>query len=181
MGEHQTGVTSDWRHLMSSPNDIGLHRLITETITTAPVDDPRDLAELVAKATPRSRLEAFYREALVGQVRVALSEQRNRALSHTLTPPATPTRSRKVAGIRDWWAELLSSRIHVGGQWKTIGECGVRELEFAAEERRLLAARVLARAAAYEQLRDLLIEHGVATVAELPADAVRDRVVEVSA
>lgn len=159
---------------MSKTDDTGLHRLITETISGAPVDDPRELAELVAKATPRRHVEEFYRQALVQQVRMVLAERRNHAFAHTVSAAAAPARSRKVAGIRDWWAELCAARIHVGGQqWMRIGDCGVDELTFAAQERRAHARRVLARAESCELLRDLLVEHGVATVAELPADAAR--------
>lgn len=85
-----------------------------------------------------------------------------------------PNRSAKVAGIRDWWTEMLAARVHVGeSRWKPLGECGVKELEFAERERRAQAERHLTNAKMYLRLRQLLDEHEVSTVAELPSDAVK--------
>lgn len=85
-----------------------------------------------------------------------------------------PNRSAKVAGIRDWWSDMLASRVHVGDkQWKPLGECGVKELQFAETERRDQAERHLKTAKMYLRLRQLLDEHEVSTVAELPSDAVK--------
>lgn len=83
-------------------------------------------------------------------------------------------RSAKVDGIRDWWAEMLRSRVHVGAAgWLPLGQCGVKELEFAERERRDHAAKEVQRARMYLALRELLDKHEVATVADLPADAAR--------
>lgn len=83
-------------------------------------------------------------------------------------------RSAKVEGIRDWWAELLASRIAVGANMmKPLGDCGVADLEYAENIRRDHAAREIAHAKLYLRLRMLLDEHHVATVAELPEHVAR--------
>lgn len=100
-------------------------------------------------------------------------------------PPAAPSsiqaerlapasRSAKVEGIRDWWAEMLRSKVHVGEtRWLPLGQCGVKELEFAERERRDQADKAIRRARMYLALRQLLDEHQVETVADLPAEAAR--------
>lgn len=154
--------------------DISLRSLIVDAIESLDLDDPRDIALHVAGVIPEDTIRDHLASALIGEVRSVLSSQRNRALTNALNPDPQPSRSRKVAGIRDWWAEMLASRIHVGGaKWVTLGECGTDELRYAADERRADAAREVARAEAYESLLGLLESHGAATVADLPADAAR--------
>lgn len=88
--------------------------------------------------------------------------------------PRSKQRSAKVEGIRDWWAELLASRISVGvNEMKALGECGVADLEYAEKIRRDHAEREIRHAKMYLNLRMLLDKYEVATVGELPADAAR--------
>lgn len=91
--------------------------------------------------------------------------------------PRPRQRSAKVDGIRNWWSELLASRITVGmNEMKPLGRCGVADLEYAENIRRDHAEREIKHAKMYLRLRMLLDEHMVATVAELPEDAVRKAV-----
>ncbi|MGX6508249.1 hypothetical protein [Rhodococcus sp. SJ-2] len=144
-----------------------IYSLIVEALDDHGLVDPRDIAEKVAAVTPDDVMRSHFATALVGEVRSIISDRRSRAITNALAP-----KSRKVAGIRDWWAEMLAARVHVGeSKWMTIGECGAKELRFAADERRRDAERELKRAEAFDQLRSLLRQHKTETVADLPRDA----------
>ena len=144
-----------------------LPELIRRIVDGSDLSDPREIAEAVAAATPEDAMRAHYATSLIGEVRRVLGAQRNNAMTNALHPT-----SAKLAQRRDWWAEMLASRIHVGGSWLTLGECGREQLAYAANERRADAARELQRAESFDLLISLLRRHKVATVAELPASAI---------
>lgn len=146
-----------------------LYELIRRTAEDLALADPREIADAVAEATAEDVLRQHYATALVGEVRRVLGVQRNEALSNAMHPSP---RSAKLSQRRDWWAEMLVSRIHVGGSWVTLGECGKEQLAYAANERRADAAREVGRAETLDVLIRLLRKHRVTTVAALPASAI---------
>jgi len=148
-----------------------LYELIRRTADDLALADPREIADAVAESTPEDVLRQHYALSLVGEVRRVLGAQRNTALANALNPSAAP-RSAKLSQRRDWWAEMLVSRIHVGGSWVTLGECGKEQLSFAANERRADAAREVGKAETFDLLIRLLRKHKVTTVADLPASAI---------
>jgi hypothetical protein len=155
-----------------------LHSVVVAVLAESELSDPRAVAELVAAATPPDLIRDFYTDAVVSEVRAVMGAQRNRAMSNALNPSRSP----KLAQRRDWWADMLASRIHVGGgTWRTLGECGAEQLTFAEVERRRDAERELRRAESFKALRNLLRKHKVNTVGELPADAARSAVAAVAA
>ncbi|MBF6393890.1 hypothetical protein IU443_28585 [Nocardia farcinica] len=174
---------------MTTTEQVSVRAITARVLDETSLNDPREIAEKVAAMIPPAEQFRILVDALVSEVRSVMSERRNRALSNAFkpvvdvpvvggsiqtAPKRQPNRSRKVEGIRDWWADVLSSRVHVGGsQWMVLGQCGVKELEFAEKERRDLAAREVGRAKQYMRLRELLDQYEVATVAELPADAAK--------
>ena len=163
--------------IIPNESDITIHKLIVEALDDHRLADPRDIAERVAANTPDDVMRSHFAAVLVGEVRSVISSRRTRAVSNALAP-----KSRKVAGIRDWWAEMLASRVHVGdSKWVTLGECGAKELRFAADERRRDAERELKRAESFDQLCSLLRQYKAETVADLPHDAAAAVVREVAA
>lgn len=173
---------------MTATEPVSIRAVIGRILDETSLNDPREIAEKAAAMIPPAEQYRILVDALVGDVRSVMSQRRNAALSATFTPrtdcrvggsiqaaPKRPvTRSRKVEGIRDWWSDLLRERIHVGDQrWMPLGECGVRELEFAERTRRAKAEQEVSRAKQYMRLRELLDQHEVTTVAELPADAAK--------
>ena len=144
-----------------------LSELIWGIVNGSDLSDPREIAEAVAAATPEDAIRVHYAAALVGEIRRVLGGQRNNAMTNALHPT-----SAKLAQRRDWWTEMLNSRVHVDGSWLTLGECGREQLRFAANERRADAARELQRAESFDLLITLLRKHKVATVADLPASAI---------
>lgn len=148
-----------------------LHVLIRRAIEDSGLVDPRAVAAKVAVMIPPERVDQILVDALVGEVRHVMSAQRNRALSNALGSEPS-ARSAKVAGVRSWWAEMCAASIHVGdGAWKSLGDCGHKDLAYAEAERRVDAARELHRADMYAQLRGLLRKHKVRTVSQLPPTA----------
>jgi hypothetical protein len=175
---------------MTTTEQVSVRVIIGRILDETTLNDPREIAEKAAAMIPPAEQFRILVDALVGDVRTVMTVRRNAALSNAFKPePAGPVvggsiqvspkrndyrPSKKVAGIRDWWADLLRERVHVGDQvWLPLGQCGVRELEFAERTRRDKAAQEVARAKQYMRLRELLDAHGVDTVAELPADAAK--------
>lgn len=170
---------------------VSVYALTTQILDESSIHDPREIAEKLAGMIPESEKHRILVEALVGQVRTVMGSRRNTAMTNAFRRPVDapvvggsiqsspkpinrPRPSKKVAGIRDWWAEMLRERVHVGtGTWTTLGACGVTELEFAEQYRRGLAEREVAMAKKFLALRMLLDEHQVETVADLPAEAAR--------
>lgn len=152
-----------------------LNSLIREVATDHPGADPREIAQHVAKLTDEDVLVDFYAEALVSGVRAILSAERNHLLDGPPAPePVKGARrtSPKVDSIRNWWAELLAARVHVGdSNWKTLGACTVDDLQFCVDERKQLIARIETQAQNYQKLITLMVKHGVRTVADLPPQA----------
>lgn len=174
-------------------DNVSVYALTSQILDETSLHDPREIAEKLAEMIPEEERHRILVDALVGQVRMVIGSRRNTALTNAFKRPADapviggsiqsspkvndylPSRpSKKVAGIRDWWAEMLRERIHVGtGMWTTLGACGVSELEFAEKFRRMQAEKEVAVAKKFLALRMLLDEHQAEKVADLPPDAVR--------
>lgn len=151
---------------------VSLHSLIARVLAETDLADPREVAAKVAGMIAPDQREHILINAIADSVRSVMGERRNVAMTNALAP--RPNRSAKVAGIRDWWAEMCAARVHVGGsQWIALGDCGEPELAFAEQERRADAEREIGRADMYGQLRKLLRKHKAHTVAQLPRDVAR--------
>lgn len=130
-------------------------------------DTPSSLAEAVLAeiGDDPARLVAALHESLPAYVADLIRGSRNRTITG---------RSAKVSGIRDWHKRFLAELLHTESGWRQIGACTASDLLFAAEERRVHAAKELCRAAQYEALAARLADAGVETVADLPESDVRD-------
>ncbi len=145
-----------------------LRTLVQEAAASSLVADPGELAADVFRRIPVEHRAAALQQSLRQYVRQILSEERMRT---QIGRPAVPGTSAKVQGIRDHWQRALRDRLNVGeGVWKFLADCDADDLLFAAEQRREQASRNRAKAAQYDALRQLLDEHGVKCVADLPAE-----------
>lgn len=155
----------------TQPAAFNLRALVRETLATTPASDPREIASAVFVQIPTNQRAAALVDCLVSVVREVIGSQRPHNQPEP-SPGAKPG-SWKVKGIREEWARYLDTRWHVGeAQWKRLADCTRDDLLFAAHERRVNAERNIAAATELEGLADLLAEHKVHHVAELPEDVI---------
>ena len=144
-----------------------LTTLIREVVSQNPEVPVSKLAQMVSERTALDDLREFYARALEPLISDVIRLGRNATMN------SKQGRSPKLDRRRTWWARMLQERVHVGeAKWKPLGDCGVAELEFCIGERRDQVGALLGQIAKYEVIRDAVVAHGVATVADLPEGAV---------
>lgn len=149
--------------------DFDLRKLVHDVYATSDDPHPVILAKEVNRRIKRADRDAALEAALPLFVRNVLSQMR--MASNRPIPATKPNPSRKVAGIREAWRRMLNDAINVGPhEWKVLSKCTAPDLDYAAELREAHARWNAARAQQYRQLAELLTEHGVSTVGELPDD-----------
>lgn len=143
----------------------------------AKVDDPRDA---LAQTLPY-----FVREVIIsGRLKTTPAADHERADAHAIdvggggttseqAAPTRPTRSRKVAAIREAWRARLDERYATAEGYKRVGDMTLTDLTGLARVNREMAAANAAKAAAWEKLAAALAEHGAATVGDLADDTLR--------
>jgi len=158
--------------------DFSIRREIRDIIDTTDLTSPHDIAAKVAENVPAKLLRVALTQSLSELVRVELGILRARMYNQpaeVADQGPRSSRSAKVIAIRQasaGWREALRERVHVGnGNWLLLSECSAEHLRFAAEERRIIAARTLASADRYEQLGAACEKYKVGCVADLPEAA----------
>lgn len=158
---------------MNPIDGFDLRALIREVCDNSTMADPATLAKEVSRHIGRNQQREALEQALPTVVQHVVSRQRGGFVPEQRTSDNTnPSRSRKVAAIRETWRRMLRDRIAIGpavSDWKFLGDCNADDLAYAATIREDHARRNAARAEQLRNLAELLTEHGVATVAELPA------------
>lgn len=143
-----------------------LDALVREVAADHPDSNPRELAGFVAKLTPQEDLIAFYADALVDRVRHILGDERRGSMVEG------SNRSPKLEQRRDWWREMLVSRVHVGGgNWKQIGECTIDDLTACITERQQNVERLGVQIENFKRLAKLMASKGARIVSDLPPQA----------
>lgn len=179
--------------------EFNLRHLVRDVMASTTMADPSDIADEVSRRIGDADLRIALNQAMRGFVREEITRQRPRSIEDHVAPnapqhlaavpptetheppvhraikaPQPPTRSAKVAGIRDWWSTELRKPYHVGEKrWLALGDCGFDDLMYAAAERRDHAQRNASRATALTQLAGAVAAAGVARVRDLPADTLR--------
>jgi hypothetical protein len=168
---------------VSTATAFNLRSLIREVLDESVLADPGGVAKEVSKRVPDDHLRDAFEEMLRTYVTNTITGGRtlfpkpvNGAFHEVPVPQVggksrAVGRSKKVEGIREAWREVLRQRINIGPapeDWKFLGDCDTEDLAFAETARRELAARNLANADQLKGLRDLLAEHGVEHVRDLP-------------
>lgn len=166
--------------------EFNLRALIHEVCDTSTITDPTTLAKEVARRIGRNQQREALEQALPVLVLNVISRSRGGATDTPggqgaddlqLPTAAGGQSSRKVRGIRETWRRMLRDRVSVGpdrGDWKFLADCDADDLAYAEQIRRDHAAANVAAADRFAALRELLDEHGVATVGELPDDELGD-------
>lgn len=155
---------------MTETNTFDLRALIRDVCDSSTMADPVTLAKEVARRIGRNHQREALEQALPVVVQHVVSRRQPIAVPEQRAPSAA-SRSRKVASIRETWRRMLRDRIAVGpavSDWKFLGDCTAADLAYAAAIREEHARRNAARAHQLRDLADLLTEHGVSTVSELP-------------
>lgn len=174
---------------MIANTTIGLSQYVRDTIADTDEVDPRIIAEQIAESTPKHLLRAFYTEALVGYVRLALAQTRNAAIRNLQTeerpmlesvaPTSVrrPARSAKriAAGNvpEDRWRRFLNTSVAVsGGERKRLGSCTRDDIAFVVEGYNSRVEQNARWANYYAELQNEMTRHHVDTVDELPASVI---------
>ena len=164
----------------ASMTDFNLHALIREVADSSTIADPATLAKEVSRRIDRKDLRTALEQALPHTVQQVVHLRRSPlvvpgghagTVTHGSRAAGEPKPSRKVQGIREAWRRMLRERLNVGpavSDWKFLADCTVADLSYAASRREDHARRNAERAAQLRRLAELLEEHGVATVGELP-------------
>lgn len=168
---------------------MSLSKLIRTVADELKLTDPREIAEAVANATPEEDLRTWYAKSLIDTVRSTMSLERHTAMrnfrENDFEPEPKPqsravkgrrpiAKSKKLSQRRDWWAELLDTKIHTGESiWKRLGECSAADLKAAAAERFEQAAQVQQTGQTYEDLAKLMTKKRAKTVADLDGAEVK--------
>lgn len=142
--------------------------LVRTVMAEFPDATPHKLAQLVAERTDPVDLCNFYATALESYVADRVRLSRNTTLN------SKQGRSAKQEQRREWWAQMLVEKVHIGsGVWKPLGQCGVDDLDFCIAEREQQISKLSSQIQKYQMIRDAVVSHGVDTVADLPAGSVQ--------
>lgn len=158
-------------------SDFSLAALIRQVIDETDLATPDEIADKVAEMVPSRQLRAAIAELLREVVRVELTRTRSNPVP-VARRIANP--SAKVRGLRqmaDAWRRRLRDRIHIGqgpDAWKLLADCTATDFRFAADERRTMAAGILAAATEYESFAEALETHKVSRFADLPESVQAD-------
>lgn len=166
-------MTVDAPSVTTLTKAFNLRHAIRDYIAGSDEMDPSRIADAVMKQIPRSAYGRVIRELLRGAVVDEMGEQRRRAMA-SKPSPVTPGRSRFhgwKARQGDQWLRALSVPVEVGAQtYRALGECSADDLDYAARRRYDLASANRVQARKFEAYRDAVLEHGVATFGDLPAE-----------
>lgn len=151
-----------------------LAAVVREVVESSDETDPAALAKLVSEKIADEDTRAALDQALPVLVKREFRRYAEPWTVHAGGQPAEEEQPRggrpspRVQRIRERW---LSDRIAGLDGYKRLGDCTIDDLEHAAAEREAHANATLARAGQLRALAALLAEHQVATVRDLPGDA----------
>lgn len=155
-----------------------IHALIVQAMDDTDDPHPRDVAERVIQALPKSRYEEALRESLWLLVR------NTSARSHCTNDPqagSAPGRPHAEASAHVGamgaarWSAWIRERVSVGaGIYKFLGDCDRADVEHLATVRREHAKANAEAADRFDHLADLMRRHRASVVADLPAAAIAE-------
>ncbi len=148
-----------------------LSQKIEELVAKDRLRDPHTIAEKLIADMNEEQLRLALEVALPTFVREVLSQVRRDTTTPTRVRAAG--QSTRVGAIRDWHQRLLDSVTEVNGSYKHLGECTRDDVLAIAGSRRKLAELNRRAAQKYEALATLMNDHDATTVADLPAELLR--------
>jgi len=150
--------------------DLNLRHLVQEVVQSAQSVEYADIAAEVLGRLDRKDLRAALAQALPTYVRSVGVAQR---LPGAVTPPSVAPMmpgSWKVQAIREGWQRRLSEIYATTEGNKRLGDFTYEDLLHQAEICSTQAKQKLAKAKGWRALADLLAEHEVEHVRDLPAE-----------
>lgn len=152
---------------------IDIRALARDAIAESPSHDPHVVAKIAAGKITGEQAIDLVEVLFPDVVRRIYRNDRNDALAdgrggttHNSYRGNVPP---KLRDRQDWWTRLLETNVHVGaGEWRPVGDCTVDNLEAAIMERQQQIAKLGNVIRDFGRLVDLLREHEVMVVRELP-------------
>lgn len=159
-----------------------LHALIREVAADSPADLEAVTKEVRRRIPPDATEEALDQALPVVVYRVARTgtapdhSPRGDQRSSDRGGTTKPSHSSKVAALRDYpWERELREWVSVGTDtFKFFGDCTADDLTYAAETRFRLADATRARGEHMMAAREMLAQHGVERVRDLPSEALAE-------
>jgi hypothetical protein len=167
-------------------SEFSLSHLVREVCRDSDILAPDLLAKEVNRRIRKTDRDAALQDALESYVGQYVARHRSgftvspggQTVRDAHNPAAAGGHSHKVAAIRDI-ARSLRDRVSVGpDEWKFLSDCTADNLAYAAAMREEHARQTFARAQQYRRLAELLDEHAVSTVGELPRSVLGDELGE---
>lgn len=153
--------------LMTAALDLSLGGLIRQVIASNPDEtDARELAKLVARATPEEQLLDFYANALAPMVRITIGSGRNAALAGVRRGRSVSKRMAHISAD-NWWQKALEERLSIEGRYIPFGDCTADDIKVYAESLRISAEAMQTKAERYDRVLNAMVLQGVATVRDL--------------
>lgn len=154
---HPFDLTGVIRQILEETDLSDPTAITRELITRIPPEALRDVLETVMPAYVRNRISA------------------ERAVTSPAAARRMMVRSSKVGGINEWWRRALDDRVAVRGDYKRLGDCTRRDLDYLAENLRERAEAMTRKAQRYEALRDKLpADRPETIVSDLPIPVLRE-------
>ena len=154
---------------MTGAGEFSVRHLIHEAVDGGVVD-PDDIAAKVLAQIPPARTRQALEQTLRHYVVQVASNMR---AGHSSPSPSDGT-TRRTRMMRDWYASWLRQPMHVGDQWKPMGECTADDLLLCETERRAHAAATLSVADNLAATRAALKKHRKTRVRDLPQAVVAE-------
>lgn len=157
---------------------INRHTIIREVVEEHGLVDPRDIAAIVEQRTPDDMIRAWYREAILPDIRNEhLRRRKQSSQSKVATAIARAEKEGQTISSRtranlvsDAWSSKIAAGVSVGGEWKRLADCDAAEVLALAEARYAAADAVSREGDRFKSLSAAMDEHGVSVVGDLPAD-----------
>lgn len=130
-----------------------LNELIRKTAKVYPTDSPKQLAKRVVAAVPAEELDGYFLDAVASRCSTIICQTRNTNMSKVFggraapTPKASKAKATTTATVKQAapvsarlkaqqdWANMLASRVYVGKDWKSLGDCTVADLKQCIKQR----------------------------------------------
>lgn len=160
---------------MIAPSIVHLSALVRDIVADAEDQSTEALVAVVLdKVTGEDPAELF-RQALPYVVREVRSQRPHRRLPPTAGQPSRPSRSTKVARVREAWRARLRDSVEISPEHrrKFLGDCTEADLAHAASVSDRMAEANAATARTYRQLATALAEHHAEFVGRLPETVLR--------
>jgi hypothetical protein len=156
---------------------FNLRQTVKEVLGSSTMADPTDIADEVLRRIDRKDYPAALAQAMRPFVRQMVSE--SRPPLGDVPMPAAPGQAPLVGtpfhvrlNYRNAWQKALLSRETdpTIGKWMFLRDATAQNLENMAAHRETQAEKNRHKARQLRALRDAVIEHGVETVGDLPAE-----------